>query len=81
MALLLGIGGGIVAALLGCFEFIRRDVMYPSRHRTERGSAASISSTSLFAEVDPALPRSVLCLLVYKLREANVSPCRMSPVS
>ena len=27
MALLLGIGGGIVAALLGCFEFTRRDVM------------------------------------------------------
>ena len=25
-ALLLGIGGGIVAALLGCFEFTRRDV-------------------------------------------------------
>lgn len=27
MALLLGIGGGVVAALLGCFEFTRRDVM------------------------------------------------------
>lgn len=27
MALVLGIGGGIVAALLGCFEFMRRDVM------------------------------------------------------
>ena len=27
MALLLGIVGGIVAALLGCFEFTRRDVM------------------------------------------------------
>jgi hypothetical protein len=26
MALALGIGGGIVAALLGCFEFVRRDV-------------------------------------------------------
>ena len=26
MALILGIGGGIVAALLGCFEFVRRDV-------------------------------------------------------
>jgi len=26
-ALVLGIGGGIVAALLGCFEFTRRDVM------------------------------------------------------
>jgi lantibiotic transport system permease protein len=26
MALILGIGGGIVAVLLGCFEFIRRDV-------------------------------------------------------
>ena len=25
-ALLLGIGGGILAALLGCFEFVRRDV-------------------------------------------------------
>jgi hypothetical protein len=25
-ALILGIGGGIVAALLGCFEFVRRDV-------------------------------------------------------
>src|SRR5678816_148889 len=27
MALLLGIGGGIVAAVLGCLEFTRRDVM------------------------------------------------------
>ena len=27
MALLLGIGGGVIAALLGCFEFVRRDVM------------------------------------------------------
>lgn len=27
MALVLGIGGGIVAALLGCLEFTRRDVM------------------------------------------------------
>ena len=26
MALVLGIGGGLVAALLGCFEFVRRDV-------------------------------------------------------
>jgi hypothetical protein len=26
MALVLGIGGGIVASLLGCFEFVRRDV-------------------------------------------------------
>ena len=26
-ALVLGIGGGIVAALLGCWEFVRRDVM------------------------------------------------------
>lgn len=26
-ALVLGIGGGIVAAVLGCFEFVRRDVM------------------------------------------------------
>ena len=26
MALILGIGGGIVAALAGCFEFVRRDV-------------------------------------------------------
>ncbi len=25
-ALVLGIGGGVVAALLGCFEFVRRDV-------------------------------------------------------
>lgn len=27
MALILGIGGGIVAAVLGCLEFTRRDVM------------------------------------------------------
>jgi hypothetical protein len=27
MAILLGIGGGIVAAILGCLEFTRRDVM------------------------------------------------------
>jgi hypothetical protein len=27
MALVLGIGGGILAAFLGCFEFVRRDVM------------------------------------------------------
>jgi hypothetical protein len=26
-ALVLGIGGGIMAALLGCLEFVRRDVM------------------------------------------------------
>jgi hypothetical protein len=25
-ALVLGVGGGVVAALLGCLEFVRRDV-------------------------------------------------------
>ena len=34
----------------------------PGRHSTERGSAGSTSSTVVIIEVDPALPRSVLCL-------------------
>ena len=35
----------------------------PSRHRTERGSAGSTSQIINVDRVDPALPRSVLCLL------------------
>jgi len=35
-----------------------------SKHRTERGSVGSISKNTPVAKVDPALPRSVLCLLV-----------------
>ena len=33
----------------------------PSRHRTERGSAGTHSSSGVIIPVDPALPRSVLC--------------------
>ena len=32
------------------------------KHRTERGSAGSIVQSHLLGNVDPALPRSVLCL-------------------
>jgi len=35
----------------------------PSRHSTERGSAGSTESPVVMIESDPALPRSVLCLL------------------
>jgi len=34
----------------------------PAKHRTERGSAGSNSSQSQHREIDPALPRSVLCV-------------------
>jgi hypothetical protein len=34
----------------------------PSRHGTERGSAGSTSQIITVDTVDPALPRSVLCL-------------------
>ena len=34
-----------------------------AKHRTERGSAGSISVFWRVVVVDPALPRSVLCLL------------------
>src|SRR5215813_10050189 len=35
----------------------------PSRHSTERGSAGSTSTNTPVDRLDPALPRSVLCLL------------------
>jgi hypothetical protein len=31
-------------------------------HRTERGSAGSVSGKGVVDEIDPALPRSVLCM-------------------
>src|ERR1043166_5535160 len=34
-----------------------------AKHRTERGSAGSNSVSGVFVVFDPALPRSVLCLL------------------
>ena len=34
-----------------------------TKHRTERGSAGSNSLSGVFVLFDPALPRSVLCLL------------------
>ena len=34
-----------------------------AKHRTERGSAGSNTTNTLENGVDPALPRSVLCLL------------------
>jgi hypothetical protein len=35
----------------------------PSRHSSERGSAGSTVLSGVTVEIDPALPRSVLCLL------------------
>ena len=43
--------------------FRRAQVVLSREHnRTERSSAESISFLSRFGEIDPALPRSVLCL-------------------
>ncbi|HKG59779.1 MAG TPA: hypothetical protein VKB05_08380 [Pyrinomonadaceae bacterium] len=33
-------------------------------HRTERGSAGSTPISSPYVEVEPALPRSVLCVVI-----------------
>ena len=45
-------------------------------HRTERGSAGSNSTKNVLVNVDPALPRSVLCVLFICLASLTVSACR-----
>ena len=46
----------------------------PSRHSTERGSAGSTTTyTRVKTKFDPALPRSVLCLLGIINKLVNVA--------
>jgi hypothetical protein len=48
-------------------------------HRTERGSAGSNSTKNVLVNVDPALPRSVLCIPIFlfiSLASLTVSACR-----